>query len=498
MQSSETVTGSRSRRLIQAPSLYTVAAIAVLGALFLVALAPRFDPDFWWHLKVGQYIAQHHSVPSRDYLTYWYTGHAWIDHEWLPELAMYGLYRAFGLEGPVFAFALIITAAYALVYGMMVRQETPRLLALLLVILAAVASTGSWGPRVQMLSLLFVALYAFALQGFIRSRDRRVLWLFPLVMVLWTNCHGGFVLGLVIMAVTLLGEALNRRGSHPEALDRSDLKALAVSFVFTCLATLLNANGLRQLAYPLTFLRPNPFTNVIAESASPNFHLVIMGIFEALLLLGVLTLYRGERRISWTPILLTLVFTYLALDQSRNVPLWCVVVTPFVALWTQETLRWRHHGRRLAGGIKSVINLIFLALLVVIGIRGAGYITAPSTIHDFETRSFPVAAVRSMTHHRLPSHVFAAYTWAGYLLWSDFPRYRDFMDSRADTVFTASVLSAYQTMYNGNVGWSADLHRYGVQTVLVPPSAPLAQLLALDSGWQRRYRDGAAVIYTRH
>src|SRR5947209_1301327 len=79
------------------PSLYQVGLIAILGAVLIVALAPRLDTDLWWHLKVGAYIVAHHTVPAHDFMSYTFRGHAWTDHEWLAEIGLYGLYQLAGL-----------------------------------------------------------------------------------------------------------------------------------------------------------------------------------------------------------------------------------------------------------------------------------------------------------------------------------------------------------------------------------------------------------------
>src|SRR5436190_20249540 len=42
------------RLSVGAPPFYVVAAVAVLGAIWIVTLAPRFGPDFWWHVLVGK------------------------------------------------------------------------------------------------------------------------------------------------------------------------------------------------------------------------------------------------------------------------------------------------------------------------------------------------------------------------------------------------------------------------------------------------------------
>src|SRR5579871_377858 len=109
--------GTTAGRFVRSvPSLYGVALIAVLGAVFIVALAPRLDTDFWWHLKVGAYISSHHVVPARDFMSFTLVGHAWTDHEWLAELLLYGLYSVAGLWGPIGFFAILICATFALVY----------------------------------------------------------------------------------------------------------------------------------------------------------------------------------------------------------------------------------------------------------------------------------------------------------------------------------------------------------------------------------------------
>jgi hypothetical protein len=489
--------GARGGIRLQVPGLYAIAALIVLVGILLVGMAPRFDPDFWWHLKVGQYITNQHAVPSHDYLSYWFTGHSWIDHEWLPEALMYELYRVWGLEGPVFFFGLVIGATYTLVYLTMVALQVNRLVAMALLILCAVASTGSWGPRIQMLSLLFTAAYALALHRFTATRDRRWLVVFPLIMLLWTNSHGGFVIGLGLMVLWLLGEWANRRAGNASALGTGDLKALAITVPITLAVTLINPNGLRQLTYPLTFVLPNPFTNLIQESASPNFHLFIFMVFMGLLLLLLAAFLAHQGENNWTHLLLALAFTYLALDQSRNVPLWCVVLTPILALYTQRMFGWSFRPKRLAGGFKSVVNLVFVALILLVALRGGAYITSASTFSSFQRSAVPVRAVDYLQRHHLPSHVLVEYTWGGYLLWRLFPAYRPFMDSRADTLYTASVLNGYLDMFNAAASWSSDLQEYKVQTVLLPPRAPLLRVLQGDKHWRKVYADSDAMIYTR-
>jgi hypothetical protein len=491
-------TGSRRQRArLQAPSITTVAAFAVLAAITLLALHPAFDADFWWHLKDGQYIVNHHSVPTRDFMSYVFSGHPWTDHEWLPEITMYGLYKIAGLQGPVVFYGLVIGSTFTLVYLNMVQRGIRRVLALALLLPSALASAASWGPRVQMLTLLFLSIYALVLLRFEATRDRRLLAVFPPVMVVWANSHGGFVLGLALMLIVLVGEYLNHRTRHERTFSLADLRLLGSTFAVTFAVTLINPNGVRQLLYPLTFLTPNPFTNSIAESASPNFHLLVFFVFGCMLLALVTVLYLGRYTMSWTHLLMILAMTYLALDQTRNVPVWCVLISPLLALYIQQTMGSEYVEKRLAGGVKSVINVAFVLVVVAACAKVATTEVSSSTVARLVDRSFPTKAVSYMSAHQLPSHVFVEYSWAGYLLWKGFPRYKVYMDSRADTVYTVSILEGYNTMFQAAPDWQEKLAEYRVDDVLIPRQAPLAQVLAQDSAWRLAYRDSQGVIYVR-
>src|SRR5450759_3107262 len=173
----ESETSSSLLRFV--PSLYQVGLAAILGAILIVALAPRLDTDFWWHLKDGQFIALNHAVPARDFMSYTLTGHPWTDHEWLAEVWIFELFKLAGLWGPIAFFALVITATFSLVYLRTVRLRVHSVVALFTMAAAFVASSASWGPRIQMLTLFFLAAYMLILQRFGETRNRRILYLLP-------------------------------------------------------------------------------------------------------------------------------------------------------------------------------------------------------------------------------------------------------------------------------------------------------------------------------
>lgn len=496
---------SQSRSVGQlrfAPSLYQVGLLAVLGAILVVALSPRLDTDMWWHLQVGKYIATHHAVPSRDFMSFTFAGHAWTDHEWLAELSMYGLYVLAGLWGPIVAFALLISATFLLVYATIRQWGVHPVLALFVTSGAFVASSASWGPRIQMATLFFVALYSLILQRFIATHDRRLLFVFPAAMLLWANIHGGFALGLALLVLVLAGETLNRVTRHEGALSTTELKLLGLAFLGTFAVTIVNPNTYRQLLYPLTFVLPNAYTNLIEESASPNFHMPVMMVFEAMLLLLVAALLIGRPPINWTHLLIIGAFTHLAFSQVRNVPLWAVLIGPLLAYYLQAAVprlreefpQFAYRRRPVRGNLSGILNLALLALALLAYVIEGSRFDSATVLRQAEIKNYPAGAISYMQTHQLPKRVFVSYGWGGYLLWNLFPTYRDYMDSRADTLYNTAILHGYLKLYGASPDWRSVVRKYDIQAVLVERDAPIVQVLSEAPGWRLAYRDSLSAL----
>jgi hypothetical protein len=157
----------------------------------------------------------------------------------------------------------------------------------------------------------------------------------------------------------------------------------------------------------------------------------------------------------------------------------------------------RYSRRPVRGRLVPIINSLLLVMVVLVYAAEAHTYITPRALQNDQQQNFPTGGASYLRSHSLPPHVFVSYAWGGYLLWNLFPRYRDFMDSRADTLYDSRILHAYLTAYSGAPGWQAVLKRYQVQDVLIERDAPLAQLLMLSKGWHLLYRDHISVLFSR-
>jgi hypothetical protein len=281
------------------------------------------------------------------------------------------------------------------------------------------------------------------------------------------------------------------------------LKMLLYALLATGAVTIINPNGVRQLLYPLTFVLPNAYTNLIQESASPNFHMPVIMVFEGMVLLLFAALLITRERLNWTHLFTMLAFTHLAFSQVRNVAVWAVVVSPILAYYLQAMIgplkemfpRVSYKRRPVAGRTGSILNLTLLLLVFVVYVAEGTHYINPAAMRTAETSSYPKGAIAYMRTHTLPKRVFVSYGWGGYLLWNLFPTYRDYMDSRADTLYNKAILDGYLNMYDAAGGWADTFRQYRIQDVLVEPGAPIAQTLAGDKAWRLAYHDSGAVLY---
>jgi hypothetical protein len=489
----------KSGGLLGALTLYHVAATAIFMGILAVSVLPRFDTDLWWHLWVGRHILGS-GVPGRDFLSFTVQGHSWIDHEWLSEVLMFGAFKLGGLKLLLTVFGLITTGAFALVFLVMRLRGVSQVLALALTVVIAVATVAVWGPRVQMMSVLFVAAFCFMLER--HRATAGVEWLAGLVasMWLWSNLHGGFVIGWLLIGTYLVGGLFDRvQGgmSWAQALRRQ--RPLAAALAASVVVTVVNPNGLRQLIYPLKFLTPNAFTNTIVESQSPNFHLYQTLPFELLLIGLIAGALLVRRRVSWIELLVCVLFTHLALQQTRNVILWCVVLVPVIAVYFQEvgsflTERWHHLNRSVQSRPLQFANWALLVMVIVLGTGFMARIDTPSSIWAAEKSAFPAQAIAYIRSQRPAGNVFNSYSFGGYLIWKTDAGVPTFIDSRADTVYNDTTLSNYQTIYYARTGWQRLLHKYRIRWILVEPEAPIATVLSQTDGWQTVYHGKLATI----
>jgi len=481
--------------------------IVFMLVIFAAASRPIKDPDFYWHLKTGQYLLETRTIPSVDMFSWTRFGSEWVTHEWLSELFMFAIFRVLGYGGLIVMFSLVITAAFKIAYRRCKEVADHPYVAGFALIVGAAATMPTWGVRPQMFSLLFASIFVVILGDCYREKNTRLVWWLIPLTALWVNMHAGFAMGLAFIVLTIISQLVDalllRERTFAETWK--SVRRLGLVFVGCVAAVCVNPSGARMYSYPFETLTSRAMMQYIQEWKSPNFHETMFQALALLLLVTFGALALSAKRVRPGELLILLVLTLATLRSSRNVPFFALVAMPLLAehSWNwvsaQPWGRWatkpekRESGR--ASLMKLVLNVAILLItpLTVVAVRvGNSVANQPAT----EAGIYPAAAVDFMIKEKPPQPIYNEYVWGGYLIWRLYPEYRVNMDGRAD-VYGDDLVEESLAVHDGEPKWRDSLNRDGVRTVLVKPDVPLASLLREDAAWNRVFEDKYSVIFVR-
>lgn len=476
-------------------------AILALG-LFAMAARNVTDPDVWWHLRTGQLMVQNHALFHTDPYSFTRFGQPWIDHEWLSQLLIFGVYKLAGWGGLTVVFGAVIAAAFMAVFF---RSPGRPYIAGVITLLGAFASAPSWGVRPQMLTLLLTSVLLVILERSYKSPA--LLWWTPALMLLWVNLHAGYALGIAIIALFLLGDALEVAfGVANSALkDHSArtlrFRTLAWVIVICAAAVMLNPYGTAMYAYPLETLRSRAMQSYIGEWASPDFHQLRYLPTLAMILATLVLPSLSPRRLRPRELLLLSVATYAALRSVRHIPLYTLIAIPILSAMVEAWLQERANAKAdktkptPMTTAKATFNALLLAGFLVFLVVRVRFVTQHQT--EAEAKEFPAAAVSFIAAHRPPPPMLNHYNWGGYFIWKLYPDYRVYIDGRADLYGDAFMNNLAAVYYLKGNAWQSEFARWGIRTVALPPDAPLTTALRALPEWETIYSDKQAVVLSR-
>ncbi len=485
----------------------TLDHIWVAAALILLILRPLLTAippnDFWWHMATGREIVQTGAIPLVDSFSYTRAGEPFFNQSWLAQVLLFTLYQLGGIALILIVQSLVIGLAYGLLLRLCVRLSGLLRLSVVLLLLATMPlSFDNWSVRPQSYVFpLFVGFLTILTEY--RLGYSKLLWLLPLLMLLWVNMHGSFVLGLVLIGLTFVGMFLERfrqRGGsakEQESEGAADLSSLIVWGAVTALAVLVNPQGLNVLGYVRNLLGSNQVTSLVMEWAAPSIRDTGGLIFFLFLLLCFLVLIYARRKPDITMLLMFLAFLWLALGAVRNIVWFGFVATPLLVM--QASTLFQKPARPHNPGL-PVLNAALLAILLVLLVMGLPWIKPalfPPPSGSLLDPNTPIAAVAELAKQpQRPNHLFHAMAYGSYLIWAA-PEQAVFIDPRIELYPFEQWLDYIRLTQGVNVDQIID--RYAIDGMLLDKKEQkaLLEVLVKRSDWQQYYADEQTVLLRR-
>jgi hypothetical protein len=475
---------------------WTFSFPAMLGTLLVgfVYIARRgfeVDPDFWWHLKVGEGILATHRWPVMDPYSFTAAGQPWMACEWVGDVMFASVERAAGFRG-LEALLIGLSAAVLLALYVLSTQRSGNAKAsfvtsaLLLVLALPVLSM-----RPQMLGYLFLILTLIALTRF-RQGHRGLLWSLPILFLFWINTHGSWVLGLgtifVYWASGLKGTKIGGVELHEWA--PKDRQRLSLVFLLSLAVLPFTPYGTRLAAYPFQVASSVPINiQSIHEWQPMPLNLPGGKFFLALILLSFAA--QLVLKLTWRLEEVVLFFfgAFMAFLHVRFI----LAFVPFYApLCTTVLARWvpGYERKKDLYLVNAVLTLSMLAAMVK-------YFPSQASIDQARDSHAPARAVEFLRLHPIEGPMLNSYGFGGYLLWARGPEKKVFIDGRGELYENAGVFADYNHITLLKPGAMAVLSHYSIQTCFLERKEPFANMLAVLPEWQEVYHDEISVLYVR-
>jgi hypothetical protein len=505
----------RVRRLTLEHVWLSVALAMVALRILLTPIPPN---DFWWHLATGRAIVSQGAIPTVDSFSFTRAGEPFYNQGWLAQLLMYGLFQFGGIPLIYLFQTIVIGLAYGLLLRLCLRRSGQLQLSVGVLLATVLLSFDNWLVRPQSYAFpLFVGFLTILTEYRLYGRNR--LWLLPLLMVLWVNIHGSFVLGGVLIAITLAGEWLKRRiaswreaaswasrpiGAPEDVLNRPEperlppLLPLLLWGAATALALLLNPRGPAVLSYVRNLLGTSAVTSLVMEWAPPTIRDPSGVIFFLFLFLCIAVLTYARRRPDLTDMLLGGAFLWNALGAGRNVVWFGFVAAPLLAVQA-ATLLSPPKRARAAAGSPTLNGLLIgmLGIMLVLALPWFKPALLPPSVGALLSEDTPIDAVAYLRGQPdRPRRLFHTEAYGSYLIWQA-PEQPVFIDTRIE-LYPYEQWRDYINLGQGN-NVAALLEKYAIDGLLLDTlrQKPLIDAVRRDGGWVERYRDEHTVYFTR-
>lgn len=464
--------------------------------------APYSDPDTGWHIKAGEWIVQNGKLPAVDVWSYTAGDIKWFNLSWLFDVGLAGLH---GLGGLPLLFILTVIL-YGTLGAILVQKSLNKGAGFIAIVLVFGISVGPMIIQVGFCRPNVISAFLLLLSMYILEKDRalqswRLLLLLPVIMALWVNIHGGFLILFILLGCHGIESLIQR--------DRQRFWRLFMIGAAICLATLVNPYGYHIFEGALRTLG-SVMMDFIMEWRSVSFkkdyHYVF---FIILMLLGFRPL---DKSVPIGDKIFALAVLVLTLGSVRHGITLAIAAGPLLAACLTRNLQESSVGNFVTKKDAEYKNDIdrpnvtkVTAALCLVLILTFVFPTTRSYIAPKSDQLTPDTATPQRMLNYLAEH-YPRYRWlndygvGGPLIYYGAPEFKVFIDGRADTAYPAKLLKDYITFLEGyGNGKKANdiIKKYKVDGLIFPNKSKIVKYLKRNTRWERVYDDKSYTVFVR-
>ncbi|GEM_PF-3116228 len=461
--------------------------ILIIGTVFgYVCTVPVDEIDFWHYLKAGEFMMTSHKFIDKDIFSFTMLNQSYVNFHWASQVIYYLLYSAGGLYLIEFIHALIITASFILLFFLAKeRTENIRIASASLFITFMLSATN-FSLRPQSFSILFFVLTMYLLH-------KRILWAIPLLILIWTNVHAAFLLGLILILIEWVCSIKNIKS----IFNSPFLYTLITSF----LTTLLNPSGIGLYKSVFAVESVSRKVSYITEWETPSIHDTTGLLFYAALILLFVLLNISKAKLNRKDLLTFLIFSFLALSCLRSVVWWALIMTPVFAEVLGKV--FKKGGLPNSGTSLPFVNFIIVLVFTL-------YLTGcipwlkvnnpflPASKRLLINDDTPLEIANFIKENHKIKNIFNDYSWGSYFIWALRNDQKVFYDPRC-AIFPQKVISDYLLITGGDYSWESLLKYYRVDALALSKNEQneLILLVKASADWKKVYEDKLGIVFLK-
>ena len=452
-----------------------------------------FDQDLGRHLKLGEIIWQTKLVPSTNLFSYTNPDFRVIDHHYLFQVLVYLSSISFGLTSILFFKLIILLLSVFLILKTVSKNKYWLILPIGFIFLHVLRQRTEARPEI--FSFLFASINLYILEKF-RNDKTKLIFLLPIVQLIWANTHIYFPVGFFIQGIYLVDFLFRRNKSF---------KLIGLVLGLSVLVSLITPNGLVGLLYPFEILKGYGYT--IAENqtmfllesigfSDPNFLFVkiCIGLIISSLIVGLL-----RKNLSIRSFGLSALGLGFALQNVRSFP-YLFFISFFAVIEQFGVINKR-----------IFIQILVILAVVLILFESFGYLSGSYYRSTDSSKQVGLNFNQSLKggidfvqNQKLEGPIFNNFDIGSYIIYREYPRLKVFVDGRPEAYPSNFFDGAYKPIQSDVVNWKMAEEKYNFKTIIfshtdqTPWGAAFLKTITKNPNWKIVYLDDFSIVLVKN
>lgn len=434
------------------------------------------DMDYWARLLQGNAFWQLGHILKIDPFSYTQT-HLWLDHEWGSSVVFSFIHNTFGFNGVLIFRTIIVFLIFFFIYKTIKlnvsKINKPLLFLLFTFAMSAMPSLLHSGLRCHFFSFLFFTVYIYILENVRKTLNYKLLFILPVLMLIWANMHGGCVSGLGLIGLYLFGEYINKK----------EIKPYLYCLIVSLLMLFINPYGFDYVKF--IFMATTMSRPFVTEWISPfqhpvwNFFLEFKLFYLASIFLTLYSFKKSNK--DNTKFLVLLVCAFVSCKYIKNTPFFIIVSLIFlykdICFEKIEKIKW----------------VIILAIVFIFGLNVKSFFTE----RTFYLSQQPVKVVEFIDINNLRGNILAPFDMGSYIVYKLYPNNLIYMDGRYEEVYFDKEKKLIDKFYNAEEDYDLILNQeIKPDYIIVPTDAIVNDLMINNKQYKLIYQDENETLYS--